>query len=219
MKQHTISTSANSPTPRRSQPILLPLQQFLPILHKRPRHRFRRGIAHIILRIREAMRRVEEEIRIPFSDQIRCLNKRPITIIPVQNLHRVPVRREPVLLYLLQQDRGGDDGLDAVVAVAAVADAVTVDFEDDVARAVGVEEAGWVDGAALVETAGEGCFAGDVGACGIGGLRDGYADAVVADFLFGFAGVVEDVFSVVLGWVSQSQSIVLLLLLPLRGTE
>lgn len=199
MKQHTISTSANSPTPRRSQPILLPLQQFLPILHKRPRNRLGRRIAHIILRIREAMRRVEQEIRIPLSDKIRCLNKRPITIIPVQNLHRIPVRREPVLVHLLQQDRGGDDGLDAVIAVAAVADAVTVDFEDDVARAVGVEEAGWVDGAAFVETAGEGCFAGDVGACWIGGLRDGYADAVVADLFFGFAGVVEDVFSVVLG--------------------
>ena len=199
MKQHTISTSANSPTPRRSQPILLPLQQFLPILHKRPRNRLGRRIAHIILRIREAMRRVEQEIRIPLSDKIRCLNKRPITIIPVQNLHRIPVRREPVLVHLLQQDRGGDDGLDAVIAVAAVADAVTVDFEDDVARAVGVEEAGWVDGAAFVETAGEGCFAGDVGACWIGGLRDVYADAVVADLFFGFAGVVEDVFSVVLG--------------------
>ena len=199
MEQHTISTAANRPAPRRSQPILLPLQQLLPILHKRPGNRFGRRIAHIILGIRVAVCRVEEVIRIALSDQIGCLDEGPVTVVAVEDLHRIPDRREPVLLHLLQQDRGGDDGLDAVVAVAAVADAVAVDFEDDVARAVGVEEAGWVDGAAFVETAGEGCFAGDVGACWIGGLRDGYADAVVADLFFGFAGVVEDVFSVVLG--------------------
>lgn len=206
MEQHTISTAANRPAPRRSQPILLPLQQLLPILHKRSGDRFGRRIAHIILGIRVAVRRVEEEIRIALSDQIGCLDEGPVTVVAVEDLHCIPDRREPVLLHLLQQDRGGDDGLDAVVAVAAVTNAVAVDFEDDVARAVGVEEAGGIDGAALVKTAGEGIFAGNVRACWVGGFGDCDADAVVADLLFGFARVVQDILSIVLDrWVSQAQ--------------
>lgn len=135
--------------------------------------------------------------------QIWRLHKRPITIIPVQDKHRIPDGGEPVLGYLLQHNGCADLGLDAVVAVAAVADTVAVDFEDDIVGAVFIEEAGGVDAPALVQAAGEGAFAGDVGARWVGGFGDSDADAVVADGFFGFAGVVEDVFSVVLSLFSN----------------
>ena len=81
------------------------------------------------------------------ENQIRRLDKRaiPISSIAIEDLHRVPDRSDTVSGNLLEQNRRGNEWLDAVVAVAAVADAVTVDLEDDVATAVFVFEACWVD--------------------------------------------------------------------------
>lgn len=81
------------------------------------------------------------------ENQIRRLDKRaiPISSIAIEDLHCIPDRRDTVSANLLQQDGRGNKRLDAVVAIAPVADAVTVDFEDDVAAAVFVFEACWVD--------------------------------------------------------------------------
>jgi hypothetical protein len=93
------------------------------------------------------MSRIEQKVRITMEYQIRRLNKGTITVssITIKDLHRIPDRRDAVGANLLQQDGRRNKRLDAVVAVAAVADAVAVDFEDDVPATVFIFEAGWVD--------------------------------------------------------------------------
>ncbi|KAJ9480859.1 hypothetical protein VN97_g12662, partial [Penicillium thymicola] len=77
------------------------------------------------------------------ENEIGRFDKRAIPIggIAIEDLHRIPDRRDTVGTNLLQQDGRGNKRLDAVVAIAAVADAVTVDFEDHVSAAVFVFEA------------------------------------------------------------------------------
>jgi hypothetical protein len=81
------------------------------------------------------------------ENQVRRLDKRTITIssIPIKNLHRIPDRRDAVRANLLQQDGRGYKRLDAVVTITTVADAITVNFEDDVATAIFIFETCWVD--------------------------------------------------------------------------
>lgn len=147
MEQHAIPTTTNIPTPRRNKPGILRIDHRNIGLSIRPGNTLRGSIAHIISRVGKAMSRIKQKVRITMENQIRCLDKRaiPISSIAIEDLHRVPDRSDTVSGNLLEQNRRGNEWLDAVVAVAAVADAVTVDLEDDVATAVFVFEACWVD--------------------------------------------------------------------------
>lgn len=147
MEQHTIPTTTNIPPTRRNKPGLLRINHRNIGLSIRPGNTLRRSIAHIIKRVGKAMSRIKQKVRITMQNQIGRLDKRTITIssIAIEDLHRIPDRRDTISANFLQQDRRGNKRLDAVVAIAAVADAVTVDFEDDVAAAVFVFEACWVD--------------------------------------------------------------------------
>ena len=84
------------------------------------------------------------------SDQRGGFDERPVGDAAVEDLFGA--RDEVVAVCggdFLDHDGGGEDGGDGVAAGAAVADAVAVDFVDEVLAAVGVLEAGWVDDAAL----------------------------------------------------------------------
>lgn len=133
MKQHAIPTPTYRPAPRRNKPIIPGFHQLPPGLRIRTRNFTRRRPPHIILLIRIAMRRVKQKVRVPMEDQIRRLHQRPIAIIAVQDLHCVADGGKPVRIYLLKKNRGGFQWRNAVVAVPAVADAVAVHFEHDVA--------------------------------------------------------------------------------------
>lgn len=147
MEQHAIPTTTNITPTRRNKPGILRINHRNIGLSIRPRNTLRGSISHIISRVGKAMSRIKQKVRITMENQIRRLDKRtiPISSIAIENLHRIPDRRDTVSANLLQQDGRGNQRLDAVVAIAAVADAVTVDFEDDVATAVFVFEACWVD--------------------------------------------------------------------------
>lgn len=78
-----------------------------------------------------------------------------------------------------------------------MADAVSVDFVQDVARAVRVLEIAGVDGAALLEWAGEWVGRGwNVGTRWVGGVGYCHADAVAVWVGLDDGGVVHDVFTV-----------------------
>ncbi|KAI2766191.1 hypothetical protein DTO012A8_8592 [Penicillium roqueforti] len=147
MEQHPIPAPTNIPPTRRNKPRIRSINHRNIGLSIRTRNALRRSIAHIIRRVGKAMSGIKQKVRIPMENQIRCLDQRAITIssTAIEDLHRVPDRRDTVGANLLQQDRRGNKRFDAVVAVSAVADAVAVDFENDVATAVFVFEPCWVD--------------------------------------------------------------------------
>lgn len=194
MKHHAISASTDGTTTGRRQAVTS-LEQWvlrISLLDIRPRNRLRRGISHVVLGVREAMRRVEQEIRIAMQNEIGCLDQGPVAvcITAVEKLHGVANGREAVFLHLLQQNWRADFGLHAVVAVAAVTDAVAVYLEYHVPTAVLVPEAGWVNRSSLVQTARERLVPRNVWACGIGALRNSNTNTVVPDLLLGLPGVV-----------------------------
>ena len=92
----------------------------------------------------------------------RCLNHsrrldiRTITTLQIHDGARRPLLGNAVSTHFLDEQRRVDDGSDAVVTGAPVAQGVPVDFVDDIPCAVCVAEAGRVDGAALVCGAGPG---------------------------------------------------------------
>lgn len=153
MKEHAVPTATHGAAARRGEVKAARLEQLDTGLDVRSGDRLGRSITHIILGVGEAVGGVEEEVRVTVEDEMGDLDEAAVRVIAVEDLHGVADGGEAVVGNLLQEDGGGFHRRDAVVAVAAVADAVAVDLEDDVAAAVLVEEAGRVDGAALAEPA------------------------------------------------------------------
>jgi len=111
----------------------------------------RRGIADIIQGGSKSIAAEEQhESAVWHLAQRRRLCNRAVSGAVGDELDRCANFRESVVgAHLLQHNRRGHDGRDAIVTVAAVAERVAVDFVDDPARAVLGGVAGWVDGAAL----------------------------------------------------------------------
>lgn len=147
MEQHAIPTATNCRTTRGDKPRIIRIDERHIRLRIRTGDTLRRRPANIIQRVREAVSRVEQEISITVEDQVRGFDQWTIIIrrATIENLHRIPDGRDAVFGDLLQQNRRGDKWLDAVVAVSAIADAVTVNLEDNVTTAVFVFEACGVD--------------------------------------------------------------------------
>lgn len=138
-----------------------------------------KGVREIVVRRRETVAAEEDDVLAGGgAHEGRGLDEGPVGVVAVEEFGWVADGGEAVVCDFLKHDWGGGYRCDCVAAGAAVADAVAVDFVDDVQGAVGVFEAGRVDRAALGEGTGEGGRLGCVGAF----RRVGYcgADAVFA---------------------------------------
>lgn len=87
------------------------------------------------------------------ADESGTFDKWTICVVTVEDAAGWAGGSEPVVLDLLQDDPGVSLRFVSVVALAAVADGVAVDFVEEVAFAVCVAESASIDGAAFISRA------------------------------------------------------------------
>lgn len=87
-----------------------------------------RGVLDVVLRVREAVAAVEEDVvAVRGADDVGGLDQRAVVVAAVQDLHWAPDGSGPVVgVHLLQHDGRSVDGSDPVVAVSTIANAVAV---------------------------------------------------------------------------------------------
>ena len=158
MKDNPRPISQHIRPARRVQTIPTPRHQQRPrTLRIRAHDTRRRRVRRIVIRPVEAVRREEKHVYpLAAAHQTGRLDERAVGVRSVEDLHGRAARSGAVAFHGLQHDGRRHERRDPVVAVAAVADAVAVDLVDDVDGAVGVGEAGRVDGAALAVVTGMG---------------------------------------------------------------
>lgn len=151
MKHNLRPISQNIRSTRRIQIIPAPRhQQRTSALRIRAHHTRGRSVRGIVIRPIEAVGREKEDVNaFTAEDQGGGFDEGAVCVPAVEDLRGAAAWRDAVGFHRLHHDGRRHEGGVAVVAVAAVPDAVAVDLVDDVDGAVRVDEAGWVDGSAL----------------------------------------------------------------------
>lgn len=109
-----------------------------------------RGVRGIVIRPIETVGREKEDVdAFAAADQGGGFDEWAVGVPAVEDLRGAAARRDAVGFHGLHHDGRRHERGVAVVAVAAVPDAVAVDLVDNVDGAVRVDEAGRVDGSAL----------------------------------------------------------------------
>lgn len=145
VEQHAIAAGAHGAAAGGNQAPVAGLEQPLVGLDVRAHEGFGGRIADVVVGVREAVGGVEEVVGVVFENEVGGFDEGPVGVVAVEDLHGSADDRDPIFGYPLQHDRRGLLRLYPVVAVAAVADAVPVDFVHHVPAAVNVLEPGGVD--------------------------------------------------------------------------
>ena len=104
----------------------------------------------------EAVAAEKEDVFFAIFTEVRRLDERAVAVVAIEDLDRIADGRDSIGAHLLKHDGSRLDWGLHVVAEAAVAGFVAVDFVDGPLLVhVWVLEAGHVDGAALVQMAGD----------------------------------------------------------------